>query len=429
MRQKHTLVIALVVALIFSSLGVTAAQDDGETAWLGVAVRDDPGGARVETVLDDSPAAGAGIREGDVITAVDDTTIDGAEHLVDVIAAYAPGDTVVITVLRDDDELDLDVTLAERPADLDTIREPEIDIRTLPPLRGRMNLFGLDLEMTGEGLRVGAIDADSPLAEAGLQEDDLITAINGEALTGLLPHALMRALDEGEITLSVQRDGEEITLTLRLTDLLDEVPVPFMFVQPGAAPRPTQLGVAFTILDAELAAEEGLEVEQGALIREVYDSTPAAEAGLQAGDVITAVDGDIVDEERTLTDRLYAYEEGDVVTLSVLREGEELELEVTLGPRNAPHSMYFRGMMPFEDWAWRDAHPGQGFGRGMQRFKREGMRGMMPFFLHPELRGKLGQDFFELHPFLGELFENVPDDAPGAEGDVEVTPDVPGSSA
>jgi S1-C subfamily serine protease len=67
------------------------------------------------------------------------------------------------------------------------------------------------------------------------------------------------------------------------------------------------------------------------LITEVVEGSPAAEAGLQVGDIVTAVDGDRVDFEHTLRDRLFAYEPGDTVTLDVLRDGETLQIQVTLG--------------------------------------------------------------------------------------------------
>ena len=111
------------------------------------------------------------------------------------------------------------------------------------------------------------------------------------------------------------------------------------------AARPSQLGVSFQTIDADLAAEKDLLVTEGALIIEVYEDTPAAQAGLQAGDIIVAVDGDAVDARRTLPERLYAYDEGDVVTLTVRRGDEELAIEVTLGPASGGHGRMM-GNMP-----------------------------------------------------------------------------------
>ena len=70
-------------------------------AFLGVALQEAAGGAGVASVESGSPAAGAGLRAGDVITKVDDTTIRTTADLVTTIRAHRVGDTVTLTWLRD----------------------------------------------------------------------------------------------------------------------------------------------------------------------------------------------------------------------------------------------------------------------------------------------------------------------------------------
>jgi serine protease Do len=79
-----------------------------------------------------------------------------------------------------------------------------------------------------------------------------------------------------------------------------------------------------------LAEEEGLRVEQGALVREVMPDGPAEEAGLREGDIVTAVDGQAVDDDHPLDELIREHEVGDQVELTVLREGRELSLTVEL---------------------------------------------------------------------------------------------------
>ena len=75
-------------------------------------------------------------------------------------------------------------------------------------------------------------------------------------------------------------------------------------------------------------------VREGAQIVVVEPDTPAADAGLQEGDVILAVDGKPVGEGFSdLTARILEYEPGDEVELLVERDNEEFDLEVTLGSR------------------------------------------------------------------------------------------------
>ncbi len=70
---------------------------------------------------------------------------------------------------------------------------------------------------------------------------------------------------------------------------------------------------------------------RGAEVQEVIPGSPAEEAGLKVGDLILAVDGRRVTGNRPLAQILASYRPGDRVTLTVERDGEELEIPVTLG--------------------------------------------------------------------------------------------------
>jgi S1-C subfamily serine protease len=72
-------------------------------------------GAFVEEVQPDTPAAEAGLRSEDVVTAVEGQAVRSMEDLIVAIREHAPGDTVTLTYIRDGDERTVDVTLVERP--------------------------------------------------------------------------------------------------------------------------------------------------------------------------------------------------------------------------------------------------------------------------------------------------------------------------
>jgi hypothetical protein len=74
-------------------------------------------GAIIRSVSEDSPAAEAGLQEGDVVTAVDGEPVEGPQELVAAVAERVPGDVVTLTVYRSDDEgeQEIEVTLAENP--------------------------------------------------------------------------------------------------------------------------------------------------------------------------------------------------------------------------------------------------------------------------------------------------------------------------
>jgi 2-alkenal reductase len=93
------------------------------------------------------------------------------------------------------------------------------------------------------------------------------------------------------------------------------------------------LGVSYGMIDAELAAENNLPVQNGALISEVQPNQPAAKAGLKEGDIIISLDGLKLGSDVSLRGVLLQRQPGDTVKLEVLREGRTLALDVTLTTR------------------------------------------------------------------------------------------------
>ncbi len=416
---KRVLLMSLIAVMVVSGLGlltvsgawhlpasIVRAQTEGK-AWLGVSVADAADGVTVRQVVSGSPADKAGLRPGDVIEAVDGTAIETAKQLVEVIGDHAPGDEIVLTVSWRGDSREVPVTLGTQP------EKPGIEILPAPGriIRGALNVLGMELTVTDEGLRVESIDADSPLADVGFQEGDVITAINGEKIDTTMPRLMLPLFRFDEpIVFTVQRNGEEVEITVDAEELVGQ----YLPEMPEMVPvRPTQLGVYFQNIDADLAEEKGLPVTAGALIVVVFEDTPAAKAGLQAGDIVLAVDGEPVDEEHTLRDRMVAYEEGDVVTLTVRRGDEELSVEVTLGPRELEVLGWTIPNLPDMPGMW-EFHGGNMPG-GMRNF-RFGFGGDLKNFLeqHPHLRdffnGQGGEDLFDF---------DLPD----------VQPTVPGQSA
>src|SRR5262249_43497109 len=68
-------------------------------------------------VTADSPAAKAGLKAGDLITAADDTKIPSYEKLLDYYQGKKPGEKIKLTVTRDEKEITIEVTLGQRPGE------------------------------------------------------------------------------------------------------------------------------------------------------------------------------------------------------------------------------------------------------------------------------------------------------------------------
>lgn len=103
-------------------------EDD---AWLGVAYEMTGEGAKILQVLVDTPAEEAGLEFGDVIAKVDDLAVTEFTPLGDIILKHQPGDEIELLVLRDDEELEINVCLGHRPANM-SLEEPF----QMPPLPG-----------------------------------------------------------------------------------------------------------------------------------------------------------------------------------------------------------------------------------------------------------------------------------------------------
>ncbi|HEX6256678.1 MAG TPA: trypsin-like peptidase domain-containing protein [Euzebyales bacterium] len=100
----------------------------------------------------------------------------------------------------------------------------------------------------------------------------------------------------------------------------------------GGSVRPGFLGIAGQPVSPEAA--EAFGVPEGAVIAEVTPGSAADDAGLQAEDVIVSLNGESVDSMLGLSSRIQVRQPGDQVTLGLVRDGERLEVTVTLGERN-----------------------------------------------------------------------------------------------
>ncbi len=98
------------------------------------------------------------------------------------------------------------------------------------------------------------------------------------------------------------------------------------------------LGVEISDVDAAIRRQFGLETEKGVLVNSVMEDSAALDAGLRRGDVIVEIDGDEVENTRELQHRVSSASPGQEITIGIIRNGEKLSLEATLGemPEETP---------------------------------------------------------------------------------------------
>lgn len=236
-----------------------------------------------------------------------------------------------------------------------------LGVQTEEVTRENLTRFGLR-EVRGVG--VAKVIEGSPAQSAGIQDGDVIVKVNGEDITS--SRKLTRLI--GEISpdhtakIAIIRGGSEreINVTLgkrpmpkfdngnfefkmppmgkmEFPDLPDMPDMPELGKLPRAPMTPggpmvwafgsrRQIGVGLTPLTKQLSDHFG--VDGGALVNTVRENSPAAKAGLKAGDIIVEVDGKAVKGEHDLIRAIGEKKEGDV-TLTIVRNRNRQTIRVT----------------------------------------------------------------------------------------------------
>lgn len=204
------------------------------------------------------------------------------------------------------------------------------------------------------GASVQAVEDGSPAAKAGLRVDDVIVEFDGERVRSArhLTRLVQETADGRTIKATIVRNGTRQTLDVTpeasarpvaadivLPDIQREIergmraiPRNFSFdFDPdfgfsGSAPR--RLGITAAPLTDQLAAY--FKVKEGVLVSSVTPDSPAAKAGLRAGDVITSVNGRSMDSPRELTEELRDAKPGADVELGITRDGKATTLKATI---------------------------------------------------------------------------------------------------
>ena len=212
------------------------------------------------------------------------------------------------------------------------------------------------------GVGVTEVMKDSPAEKAGLRKDDVILRFDGESVTSVrkLTRLVSESSADQTVRLTISRGGaeQEVTATLSRRDfngllrgkINDEVwkgvEKDWPKIELGRlgdgnfvfALVNRRIGVSTQTLSRQLAEYFGVR-DGGVLVTSVTENSPAAKAGLKAGDVITAIDGEKVTSPGDLTRGLNKKETGEV-SLTVMRD--KSVRTVTLTPEKSEHPGLFR---------------------------------------------------------------------------------------
>ena len=201
--------------------------DDGsiERGWLGVQIQPvtddiaesvglaDAKGAIIAEPQPGSPALAAGLKAGDIITAVNDETVDSPRDLARKIAAIDPGTDVNVAVWRNGEAESVTVKLGVMPKP-DQMAAGENGQQTVPAEPGTMDEFGLTMTPAddGRGVVVTDVEPGSDAEDRGIQAGDVIRSVNSNPVGSVSD--VEKAVDEAgkagrkAVLLQVERNGQ-----------------------------------------------------------------------------------------------------------------------------------------------------------------------------------------------------------------------------
>jgi len=196
------------------------------------------------------------------------------------------------------------------------------------------------------GVEIKVVEPDSPAAKAGLKRDDVILEFNGQRVEGAQQFTRMVAETPAgrKVTLGIMRGGSSLTVTAALQprggfhfitndndiELPPMPPMPPSIQMPdlphaNLSWRTGRIGIESEELNSQLAEYFG--VAQGVLVRMVSRDSPAARAGLKAGDVIVKADGKPVTATREISSLL---KDRKSIALAIVRNHKDLSFTVLL---------------------------------------------------------------------------------------------------
>jgi serine protease Do len=246
-------------------------------------------GVAVEKVVENSPAAQAGLQAGDVIIKFEGEEVESVRKLSRLIAEVAPDHQVRLTILRSGNEQEITATMGKR-------------------------------EMPG--MFNGNFKMEMPNAQTMPRIENFPKMENFPKLPDgqLMPR--VEALPNGQGSFIWKGDGEG-----------------FFF---GAN---RQIGVNVSSLTKQLGEYFGVADGKGLLVNNVRENSPAAKAGLKAGDVIVEADGKEVKNNADLIRVLNDKKEGDI-TLTIIRDRNRQTVQVTPEKLKGEFTPVFEGAVP-----------------------------------------------------------------------------------
>lgn len=193
--------------------------------WLGIGIQDidnemvqplqlkNTKGALVRSVVEDSPAKKAGLKDEDVIIAIDGKEVKNASHLSLLVASTEPGTTVKLKVVREGREITITATLGERPEEKQAAvtKKPKSSKKIGLSIENLTRQTAKQYGYKGEqGVIVTYVKRGSIAYREGIREGDLIKSINRKKIRNVQDfNKIMDSINAGEIIFMRLKKGDD----------------------------------------------------------------------------------------------------------------------------------------------------------------------------------------------------------------------------
>ena len=137
-------------------------------------------GAYIAAVQENSSAADAGLKEGDIITTINNQIVNSVAELQEQISRYRPGNDIKVNYIRDGKNQSIIVTLKNRSGNTNVVKIADTSILGAT-FKNIDKQIAEKFRLTS-GIQIASIDKNGALAKAGLKKDFIILKVNGQSI-------------------------------------------------------------------------------------------------------------------------------------------------------------------------------------------------------------------------------------------------------
>jgi serine protease Do len=237
-----------------------------------------------------------------------DATLVGTDQYSDLAVLKISGTVPAVATLGNSDALNPGETVI-------AIGSPLGDFKNTVTV-GVVSATGRSID-TGQGYTIdGLIQTDAAINQ-GNSGGPLVN-LAGEVIA--INTLIIRNSGTGTVT-----EGLGFAIPISTARVVSE-----QIIQNGHVSRP-YLGISWQPITPRVAAVYRLPVQYGVYITDIAANSPASQAGLRVGDIITGIDNTTLDETHAYINTLFQYSAGDKVTLAINRTGKQIQVQATLG--------------------------------------------------------------------------------------------------